>query len=53
MRKLARYETSIERSLYKALDELQRLQAARAGGKVPAPVVVDVNVDAGHPVVGL
>jgi hypothetical protein len=42
--KLSRYETSIERSLYKALHELQRLQAARNGEPVPAPVVVDVNV---------
>jgi hypothetical protein len=42
--KLSRYETSIERSLYKALHELQRLQAARHGEHVLAPVVVDVNV---------
>ncbi len=27
--KLSRYETTIERSLYKALHELQRLQSAR------------------------
>jgi hypothetical protein len=30
--KLSRYETAIERSLYKALHELQRLQAARPCG---------------------
>jgi hypothetical protein len=45
--KLSRYETAIERSLYKALHELQRLQAARrAGGGdgVPPPVAVDVDV---------
>ncbi len=43
--KLSRYETSIERSLYKALHELQRLQAARhAAGIVPPPVAVDVDV---------
>jgi hypothetical protein len=43
--KLSRYETSIERSLYKALHELQRLQAARrAEGNVPPPVAVDVDV---------
>ena len=35
--KLSRYETAIERGLYKALHELQRLQAARAAaGSVPA-----------------
>ena len=40
---LSRYERSIDRSLYKAIHELQRLQAARKG-KHPAPVVVDVQV---------
>ena len=45
--KLARYEASVERSLYKAVHELQRLQAARTGGKVVAPVALDVNVDMG------
>jgi len=43
--KLSRYETTIEWSLYKALHELQRLQAARrAEGNVPPPVAVDVEV---------
>jgi hypothetical protein len=43
--KLSRYETAIERSLYEALHELQRLQAARAAmGSVPPPVAVDVDV---------
>jgi hypothetical protein len=43
--KLSRYETAIERSLYKALHELQRLQAGRnAEGDVPPPAVVDVEV---------
>jgi hypothetical protein len=43
--KLSRYETAIERSLYKALHELQRLQAARrAEGNVQPPVAVDVEV---------
>jgi hypothetical protein len=43
--KLSRYETNIERSLYKALHELQRLQAARrAEGSVPPPAAVDVDV---------
>jgi len=41
-----RYETSIERGLYRALHELQRLQAARRGEAVAAPVAVDVCVDA-------
>jgi hypothetical protein len=43
--KLSRYETTIERGLYKALHELQRLQAARrAEGNVLAPLAVDVDV---------
>jgi hypothetical protein len=43
--KLSRYETAIERSLYKALHELQRLQAARqAEGNVSPPVAVDVDI---------
>ena len=35
--KLSRYEVAIERSLYRALHELQRLQAARQGLDVAAP----------------
>jgi hypothetical protein len=43
--KLSRYETTIERGLYKALHELQRLQASRgAGSGIPPPVAVDVEV---------
>ena len=42
--KLSRYETTIERGLFKALHELERRQAARQGGNVPAPVAVDVDV---------
>ncbi|MBI2842382.1 MAG: hypothetical protein HYX78_03180 [Armatimonadetes bacterium] len=40
--KLSRYESAIERSMYRALHELQRLQAERAGQNVPLPVVVEV-----------
>jgi hypothetical protein len=43
--KLSRYEAAIERSLYKALHELQRRQAARrADGDVPPPTAIDVNI---------
>jgi len=42
--KLSRYETSIERSLYRALHELQRLQASRKGNPVPVPIALDVDV---------
>lgn len=40
-----RYETTIERSLYRALHELERLQGARNGGDKQLPAVVDVTVD--------
>ncbi|HVF02000.1 MAG TPA: hypothetical protein VNA27_11805 [Rubrobacteraceae bacterium] len=43
--KLSRYETAIERSIYKALHELQRLQAARhTEDHVPPPIALDVDV---------
>jgi hypothetical protein len=43
--KLSRYETTIERSLYMAVHEFQRLQAARrAKGNVPPPAAIDVDV---------
>jgi hypothetical protein len=44
--KLSRYETTIERGLYKALHELQRLQAARrAEANALPPMAIDVDVD--------
>jgi hypothetical protein len=46
---LSRYEATIERSLYKALHELQRLQAARPGKTVPLPEAVDVEVSFAAP----
>jgi hypothetical protein len=43
--KLSRYETAIERGLYKALHELQRLQANRvAAGSIPLPLALDVDI---------
>ena len=41
---LSRYESTLERGLFKALHELQRLQAARQGEAVPLPEAVDVEV---------
>lgn len=46
---LSRYEVTLERSLYKALHELQRLQAARDGQVVPLPEAVDVDVSVSGP----
>jgi hypothetical protein len=42
--KMSRYESMLERGLYKALHELQRLQAARNGIPVPLPAAIDVDV---------
>ncbi len=47
--KLSPYEAAIERSLYKALHELQRVQAARQDGKSPPSIAVDVTVDGPGP----
>ncbi len=41
--KLSRYETSIERALYRALHELQRLQSFRDKGTASTQVVIDVD----------
>jgi hypothetical protein len=42
--KFRRYEAHIDRTLYEALHELQRLQAARQGQKVSAPLAIDIDV---------
>lgn len=42
--KVSRYETTLERSLFRTLHELQRLQAARAGERVLPPAAVDVDL---------
>jgi hypothetical protein len=39
-----RYETSIQRTLFKSLHELQRLQAARHGRSVSLPAALDLNI---------
>lgn len=43
---LTRYEAAIERSMYRALHELQRAQAMRAGQVVSVPAVLDVDIQA-------
>jgi hypothetical protein len=44
--RLLRYEGAIERQLYKAMNQLERLQRMRSGESVPAPVEIDVDVNA-------
>ena len=42
---LSRYELTLERSLFRALHELQRLQAERRGVPVPPPAAIDMTVE--------
>ncbi|MHC4691988.1 MAG: hypothetical protein ACYS67_04540 [Planctomycetota bacterium] len=48
LNRLLRYEGAIERQLYKAMNQLERLQRMRSGDDVPAPVEVDVDVNTGQ-----
>ena len=42
--KLSRYETTIERQMYKAMHELERMQRIRRGENTPAPLAIDVSL---------
>lgn len=44
MHTLSRYESILEKAFYKALHELQRLQAMRLGRAVNLPIAIDVDV---------
>jgi hypothetical protein len=39
-----RYETTIERQMYKAMHELERIQRIRRGENTPAPLAIDVSL---------
>lgn len=43
METIARYETTLERQLYKALDRLERLQRIRKGEHLPPPLNLHLN----------
>jgi hypothetical protein len=43
--KMLRYENSIEKSIYRALHELQKLQYARLSGTPSLPLSVDIDVN--------
>ena len=45
--KVTRYEAHLERCLYKALNQLERLQDRRLGAAVPPPLVHEVTLTAG------
>lgn len=40
-----RYETAIENKLYRAINQLERLQRTRRGEFVPAPQTVDLSIN--------
>jgi hypothetical protein len=41
--KLLRYEARLERQMYRAMHELERLQRLRRGEVVPPPVVIQAS----------
>lgn len=41
--KILRYETTLERQLYRAMNQLERLQRRRNGEQVPPPITMDVS----------
>ncbi len=43
MDRIVRYETAIERQMYRALNQFERLQRQRAGDNVPPPISIEVN----------
>jgi hypothetical protein len=47
LERVQRYEAHISRQFYKALHELQRLQAARLGARPLAPLALDIDVAGG------
>jgi hypothetical protein len=42
-RKVLRYEATLERQLYRAMDQLARRQWARLGGMIPPPLMMEVS----------
>ena len=42
--KVSRYETNLERSLFRTLHELQRLRAVRSGAPLLPPAAVDMDL---------
>jgi hypothetical protein len=40
LEKISRYETKLERQMYRAMAQLERLQRMRQGEALPAPVAV-------------
>lgn len=49
LERVARYGSALERSVFRTLHELERVQARRLGQAVPLPVALDVTMDAPLP----
>ncbi len=43
--RLNRYEGSLERAMYKAMHELERIQGSRSGKDVKPPLAIDIDVN--------
>jgi hypothetical protein len=43
-----RYESSIENKLYRAMNQLERMQRAQQGEHLPAPLAVDIGIHSDH-----
>jgi len=41
--RILRYETALERELYRAMNQLERLQRRRQGEAIPAPLALDLS----------
>jgi hypothetical protein len=44
--KIVRYESALQRQLYRSMNQLERLQRRRLGENVPPPVLMDVSLRA-------
>jgi len=42
LEKIMRYEGALERQMYRAMNQLERLQRRRGGEKLAAPLMMDV-----------
>ena len=47
LEKLHRYKGQIDKTLYKAIHELQRLQSTRCGQHITAPQILDIDLSSG------
>ncbi len=46
LEKILRYETALERQLFRAMNQLERLQRRRSGENIPAPLTMEISAKA-------